>query len=72
MPTVFIDSTYRFFSCEETRNYVHISSPNGELKIWLEPEVSVAKVVNLLQKDVNESLAIVKARKGEIKVSLLE
>ena len=55
-----------FFSREETRRHVHVSSPDGEVKIWLEPTISVAKVANLSQKDVNEILSIVKARQGEI------
>ena len=63
-----MEGSYRFFffSREETRRLVHVSSPNGEVKIWLEPEISVAKVANLSQKDVNEILSIVKLRQGEI------
>jgi len=46
MPTVFTLGKFRyyFFSREETRKHVHVSSPNGEVKIWLEPEVEVARV----------------------------
>ena len=68
MPTVFMEGSYRFFffSREETRRHVHVSSPDGEVKIWLEPTIAVANVANLSQKDVNEILAVVRARKGEI------
>ena len=53
MPTVFVEGPYRFyfFSREETRKHVHVASSDGEVKIWLEPEISLAKVINLsLQK----------------------
>lgn len=68
MPTVFTDGPYRFyfFSREEERKHVHVSSSNGEVKIWLEPEVSVAKVINLSEQEVNTILKIVNARKEEI------
>ena len=43
MPTVFIEGPYRFyfFSREETRKHIHVISSEGELKIWLEPEISI-------------------------------
>ena len=68
MFTVFIQGQYRFyfFSREENRRHVHVSSSEGEVKIWLEPEISVAKVINLSEKEVNKILEIVKCRKKEI------
>lgn len=44
-PTVLRIGTYRFFffSREEARPHVHVSSPDGEAKFWLEPTVSLAK-----------------------------
>ena len=36
------------------------------MKVWLEPEISVAKVINLSEKEVNKILEIVKNRKEEI------
>ena len=61
MPTVFRYGEFRFyfFSREETRRHIHVSSTNGEAKIWIEPEVSVAKVVNLSQQDVNRVVSLV-------------
>ena len=49
LPTVFVEGPYRFyfFSREETRRHVHVASSDGEVKIWLEPKVTVAKVINL-------------------------
>ena len=68
MPTVFIDGPYRFyfFSREETRKHVHVSSPNGEVKIWLEPNIQVAKNVNVTQKELHTILKIVESREEEI------
>lgn len=61
MPTVFRHDEFRFyfFSREEARKHIHVSSPNGEAKIWIEPEVSVAKVVNLSQQEVNKIVSLV-------------
>ncbi len=68
MPTVFVEGKYRyyFFSREEERRHVHVSSPDGEAKVWLEPEISVARVSNLNSKEVNEILETIKSRKEEI------
>lgn len=68
MPTIFTKGKYRFFffSREESRIHVHVASPDGEVKIWLEPKISVAKVVNLPQTEVHEIVEIVENRKEEI------
>ena len=68
MPTVFIDGKYRyyFFSREEIRRHVHVSSSDGEMKVWLEPEISVAKVVNLDSHEVSDILDTINRRKEEI------
>jgi hypothetical protein len=36
---------YRFFvnSREETRRHVHVQTPDGEAKFWLEPEIQLAQ-----------------------------
>ena len=68
LPTVFIDGPYRFyfFSREETRRHIHVSSPNGEVKIWLEPNIQIAKNINLAQKELSLILKIVQERELEI------
>lgn len=68
MPTVFIDGQYRFyfFSREEERRHIHVSSSDGEAKIWLEPEIEVAKVINLTTEQVNSILKVVKRHEEEI------
>ncbi len=62
MPTVFRYKEFRFyfFSREETRKHIHVSSPEGEAKIWIEPEVSVANVINISQQDINKIISLVK------------
>ncbi len=68
MPTVFIDGPFRyyFFSREETRRHIHVSSSEGEMKVWLEPKIEVAKVVNLSQQEVTKILNTVEERKEQI------
>ena len=68
MPTVFIDGNrrYYFFSREETRMHVHVSTPGGEAKIWLEPEISVAKAINLPESELNEIIKTVANRKEDL------
>ena len=68
LPTIFVEGPYRFyfFSREETRRHVHVASSDGEVKIWLEPEISVAKVINLSESEVNTILDIVQKRKEDI------
>ncbi len=44
-PTILREKGYRFFffSREETRRHVHIYCEKGEAKVWLEPEIELAK-----------------------------
>jgi hypothetical protein len=44
-PTVFIWRGYRFFffSREEERAQVHVACTDGEIKLWPEPKVEVAR-----------------------------
>jgi hypothetical protein len=44
-PTIFRDGQFRFyfFSREERRLHVHVQSPGGEAKFWLEPEIALAQ-----------------------------
>jgi hypothetical protein len=46
-PTVFRYKNYRFFffSREEPRMYIHVKSPEGEAKIWMEPVIEVDRSV---------------------------
>ena len=44
-PTIFRYKDYRFFffSREETLKHVHVISPEGEAKFWLDPIVALAE-----------------------------
>ncbi len=48
-PTVFREGRYRyyFFSREESRQHVHVISPDGEAKVRLEPRVEVVTQLGL-------------------------
>jgi hypothetical protein len=43
-PTIFRWREFRFFffSREERRPHVHVSGPEGEVKLWIDPFVEVA------------------------------
>ncbi len=68
-PTVFKVKGYRFFffSREESRMHVHVYSPNGEAKFWLEPIVALADHFSLSQKELKAIQKIVEERANEIR-----
>ena len=68
-PTVFRYRSYRFyfFSREEPRMHVHVFSPDGEAKFWLEPEVELAVSKGLKSVELSELLRIVEERQDEIR-----
>ena len=70
-PTVFKERGYRFFffSREETRMHVHVSSTHGEAKFWLEPIIALAQHYNLSPKELKDIQTIVRGRADEIKQS---
>ncbi len=49
--------------------HVHVWSPDGETKIWLEPEIELAVTKGLKQNEISELLKITKERIYEIKES---
>ena len=61
-PTVFRYKQYKFlfFSREERRMHVHVWSPDGEAKIWLEPEIELAVNKGLKQSEISELVKITK------------
>ena len=68
-PTVFRHKGHRFFffSREEERMHIHVSSVEGEAKFWLEPSVSLAKNYGLSQEDIRGIQKIIEEKKDEIK-----
>lgn len=47
--------------------HVHVQSADGEVKIWLEPTVEVARSYGLSEQDVNRVLALVREREQEVR-----
>lgn len=67
-PTVFKQGKYRFFffSREEDRMHIHVTSPDGEAKFWVEPTVAIVSHVGLSSKQLNDLQKIVEEHKNEI------
>jgi hypothetical protein len=67
-PTVFREGRYRFFffSREEPRVHIHVVSPDGEAKFWIEPTVSLAAFEGLSTRQLRLLQTIVEGRKHEI------
>lgn len=67
-PTVFRIGKYRFFffSREEVKKHVHVISPDGEAKFWIEPEVILANQTGLTGKQIKYLEKIIEDNKDEI------
>jgi hypothetical protein len=67
-PTIFRYKNYRFFffSREETRMHVHILSPDGEAKFWIEPVVALADYTGFSDKQIRELAKVVEKHVKEI------
>ncbi len=70
-PTVFKEKNYRFFffSREERRMHIHIISPDGEAKFWIEPKIELAKSVGFNNKQIKMLENIIKDTEDEIRSS---
>ena len=60
---------FYFFSREEPRMHVHVMSPDGEAKFWLEPDVALAVNKGLKSVELSELQRIVEERQNEIRDS---
>lgn len=67
-PTIFKIKNYRFhfFSKEEIRIHVHIISPDGEAKFWLEPTIALVNYTGFSKRQLNSLQKIVERNKNEI------
>ena len=67
-PTVFRAAGFRFyfFSREETRMHIHVSSAQGEAKFWLEPTLELAENYGIRSKQLREIERLLKHHKDEI------
>ncbi len=68
-PTVFRVRQFRFFffSREEARRHVHVLSPDGEAKFWIEPSVALAASHGLSPRELKTLQNIVERRQDEIR-----
>lgn len=69
-PTVFRYRQYRFFffSREESRLHVHITSSDGEAKFWIEPTIEIALNRGFGESELNELTRIVYEHEQEIRI----
>ena len=68
-PTIFRHGPFRFyfFSREEPRIHVHVHSPIGEAKFWLEPKVELAQNYGLNAQQIKAALKLIEEHKDEIR-----
>jgi hypothetical protein len=68
-PTVFREGEFRFyfFSREESRIHIHAHAPDGEAKIWMEPQIELAVNYGLSQKQINTALRLVEEHEDDIR-----
>jgi hypothetical protein len=67
-PTVFRYKNYRFFffSREELRMHIHVTSPDGEAKFWIEPVVVLADHSGYNNVQLKELQKVVEKHASEI------
>ncbi|MCH8218481.1 MAG: DUF4160 domain-containing protein [Planctomycetes bacterium] len=67
-PTVFRYKNCRFlfFSREESRVHIHVSSPDGEAKFWMTPSVELSKNIGFSEHQIHELTKVVEEHKDEI------
>ncbi len=70
-PTIFRAGPYRFyfFSREEARPHVHVQSPEGEAKFWLEPSLELAKNYRLGDSDLQRIKRLIEEHEDEIRAA---
>jgi len=67
-PTIFSYQKYRFFfnSREEKRKHIHVDTPDGTAKFWIEPIISLAEYYNVSTKELGLLMEIIKEKQNEI------
>jgi len=67
-PTIFSYQKYRFFfnSREEKRKHIHVDTPDGTAKFWIEPIISLAEYYNVSTKELSLLMEIIKEKQNEI------
>lgn len=67
-PTVFRENGYRFFffSREEDRIHVHVISGDGEAKLWLEPDIQLAKSYHYTRQHLKDVERLIEEHNDEL------
>ncbi len=67
-PTVLRINGYRFFffSREEERPHIHVVSPDGEVKFWLEPDIELARNYRFTKKQQKEIALLIEEHYDEL------
>jgi hypothetical protein len=73
-PAVFTDgnSRFLFFYREEPRGHIHVISPAGEAKFWLEPEIELARSYGLAEHDLTRARKLIEERGHAIRAAWAE
>ena len=68
-PTVFREGPFRFFffSREEERLHIHVQSPDGEAKFWLDPKIELARNHGLSDQDLHRVEGMIEEHEQEIR-----
>ncbi len=68
-PTILRAGRYRFFfnSREESRVHVHVATPDGTAKFWLDPLVALADYHGLSPQELRQMESLVEENQDEIK-----
>ena len=68
-PTVTTIGSYRFFfnSREEKRPHIHVETPDGLAKFWLEPTIALASYHKLNARILRKLEVLVREREDEFK-----
>ena len=70
-PTVFRQGRYRFYfySREEPRRHVHVQSPDGDAKFWLEPAIALAQNAGLSARELRAVQPLIEERADELHIA---
>lgn len=68
-PTVFREGEFRFyfFSREERRCHVHVHSPDGEAKFWLEPKIELAQNYGMNDRQLRAAQRLIEEHQDAIR-----
>jgi hypothetical protein len=71
IPTVFRDGPFRFyfFSREERRMHIHVDSPDGEAKFWMEPEIQLARNHRFSEQDLARIRKLIEEHENVIRTT---